>query len=106
MERGLAEKDDEIHIYGRLYTFSRHLRASLHRHPEATKENIEYVLLAPVKQERVSNRRVIYWDYLPQLNQFMMIVEDRLPSGEYQVLSAYCPIEQPTGEQIYGQSTT
>jgi hypothetical protein len=102
----VAERQDEIHVRGRVYTFSRHLRASLHRHPEATIGNVEYVLLNPARQEPVGARRFIYWGYLPQVDQFMKIVEDRLTTGEYQILSAYCPIEQPTREEIYGQNAT
>lgn len=105
MDSGLTNWDDEIHVHGRVYTFSRHLRFSLHRHPEATKRNIEQVLINPIRQEPLSDRRFLYWGYLPDMAQFMKIVEDRLPTGEYQILSAYCPIEQPTQEQIYGETT-
>ena len=102
----MTDRDEEIHVRGRIYTFSRHLRNNIHRHPEATKENVEHVLLDPVRQEPEGNRRFIYWGYLSQMGQFMIVVEDRLPTGEYQVLSAYCPVQQPTREEIYGRNTT
>ncbi len=102
----MAERGDEILAHGRAYTFSRHLRNNLHRHPEATKENVEHVLLNPARQEPEGNRRFIYWGYLSQMDQFMIVVEDRLPTGEYQVLSAYCPVQQPTWEEIYGRNAT
>ena len=102
----MAERYGEIHVHGRVYTYSRHLRANLHRHPEATVENIGRVLRDPAKREKESDRRYIYWGYVPREDKFMIVVEDRLPTGEYQILSAYCPIEQPSREEIYGQNAT
>lgn len=101
----MTEWDEEIHARGRVYTLSQHLRDNRHRHPEATKENIERVLINPARQEPVGDRRYLYWGYLPYMEQFMKIIEDRLPNGEYQILSAYCPVRQPTLEGIHGGGT-
>ena len=41
----MTQGSDEIRVHGRVYRHSNHFRNSLHRHPEATVENIEYILL-------------------------------------------------------------
>ena len=102
----MRERGGEIHLHGRVYTYSRHLRDNLHRHPEATEDNVGHVLLNPARRDPDGDRRIVYWSELPHQNLFMKVVVDRLPTGEFQVLSAYCPLAQPTREEIYGQEGT
>ena len=99
----MPESDAQIHAHGRVYTYSRHLRENLYRHPEATGENVRHVLLNPARQDADGDRRIAYWSDLPNRNLFMKVVVDRLPTGEFQILTAYCPIVQPTREEIYGR---
>jgi hypothetical protein len=95
---GVAGDNYEIHVRGRVYTYSRHFIQNLPTRPEATKEYIEYVLLNPSYQERQGPRRIIYWRYVPGLGKHMKVVEDQLPTGELQILSAHCPRQNPPDE--------
>ena len=94
----MTQGSDEIRVHGRIYRHSNHFRNSIHRHPEATNENIEYVLMNPFYQETQGPRRTVYWRYIPELEKHMKVVEDRLPTGELQILTAYCPSQTPLHE--------
>ena len=81
--------EGEIHVHGRVYTFSRHWRDKPEERKEANKEEIRYVLLEPSHRRLDGPRRTVYWRYIYPRGKYMRVVEDRLPAGEYQVLTAY-----------------
>lgn len=87
----MAERDDEIHVHGRIYTFSRHYRDKPPEEKIATPSQIRYVMLEPSHFEQQGNRRAVYERYVPELELYLRVVEDRLDTGEWQILTAYEP---------------
>lgn len=81
--------DDEIHVHGRVYTFSRHWRDKAENKKDATKSEIEFVLLEPSYRRLDGPRRTVYWRYIPERGRHLKVVEDRIPTGEYQILTAH-----------------
>lgn len=85
----MTEWDGEIHVHDRVYTFSRHWRDKPDELREASKEEIRYVLLDPSHRRPDGPRRTVYWRYIHDRRKYLRVVEDRLPTGEYQILTAY-----------------
>lgn len=87
----MTERDDEIHVHGRIYTFSRHYRDKPQEEKIATTAQVLFVMLSPAHFERQGNRRAVYERYVPDLGINLRVVEDRLDTGEWQILTAYDP---------------
>ena len=87
----MTERDDEIHVHGRVYTFSRHYRDKPDDEKIATNEQIRFVMLEPSYFQQQGNRRAVYERYVPELVTILRVVEDRLDTGEWQILTAYEP---------------
>lgn len=87
----MAERDDEIHVHGRVYTLSRHYRDKPAEEKIATSAQIRYVMLEPSYFQQQGNRRAVYERYVPELGIHLRVVEDRLDTGEWQILTAYRP---------------
>ena len=85
----MTERDDEIHVPGRIYTFSRHYRDKPDELKQANKEEIRYVLLEPSHRRLDGSRRTAYWRYIHDRREYLRVVEGRLDTGEYQILTAY-----------------
>lgn len=85
----MPERDEEIHVHGRVYTFSRHYRDKPHELKEASIEEIRYVLLEPSHRRLDGPRRTVYWRHINTRRVYLRVVEDRLDTGEYQILTAY-----------------
>ena len=77
-----TERDDEIHVHGRVYTFSRHYRDKQPEEKIATITQIRYVMLEPSHYEQQGDRRAVYERYVPDLGINLRVVEDRLDTGE------------------------
>lgn len=87
----MTERDDEIHVHGRVYTFSRHYRDKPAEEKIATNDQIRYVMLEPSFYQRQGNRRAVYERYVFELGTDLRVVEDRLDTGEWQILTVYPP---------------
>lgn len=85
----MAAERPEIRVGGRVYTHSRHWRDKHPAEREASDEQIRYVLLNPFQQRDEGPRRTVYERYVPELGFVLRVVEDRLPTGEFQILTAY-----------------
>ena len=85
----MTERDDEIHVHGRIYTYSQHYRDKPDELKQAYKEEIGYVLLEPSHRRLDGPRRTAYWRYIHNRGEYLRVVEDRLDTGEYQILTAY-----------------
>ena len=87
----MTERDDEIHVHGRIYTYSRHYRDKPDNEKIATKEQIRFVMLEYSFFQQQGNRRAVYERFVPELGIDLRVVEDRLNTGEWQILTAYKP---------------
>ena len=87
----MPERGEEIHVHGRVYTFSRHYRDKPDDEKIATSEQIRSVMLEPSYFQQQGNRRAVYERYVPELEIILRVVEDRLDTGEWQILTAYEP---------------
>ena len=87
----MVERDEEIHVHGRIYTFSRHYRDKPNEEKIATNEQIRFVMLESAYFEQQGNRRAIYERFVPELGMYLRVVEDRLDTGEWQILTVYEP---------------
>lgn len=85
----MAAERPEIRVGGRVYTYSRHYRDKHPSEREASDEQIRYALLNPYRQRNDGPRRTVYWRYLPEWGHYLKVVEDRLPTGERQILTAH-----------------
>ena len=85
----MNEGDGEIHVHGRVYTYSRHYRDKPPEKQEADKDEIRFVLSAPSHRRPDGPRRTVYWRYVEAREEYLRVVEDQLPSGERQILTAY-----------------
>jgi hypothetical protein len=97
----MTDGSDEIHVNEKVYRHSRHYRAKPLDEREVTNAQIEYVLLNPFHQEEQGPRRTIYWRYVPELKAYLKVVEDRLPTGELQILTAYLETKTPLNWENY-----
>ena len=57
----------------------------------ATKEQIRFVMLEYSFFQQQGNRRAVYERFVPELGIDLRVVEDRLDTGEWQILTAYKP---------------
>ena len=87
----MEERVDEIHVHGRVYTFARHYRDKTDDERVATNAQIRFIMLEPAYFEQQGNRRAIYERFVPELGVTMRVVEDRLDTGEWQILTVYKP---------------
>ena len=85
----MRERDDEIHVRGLVYTFSRHYRDKPPEKQEANRDEIRFVLSEPSHRRPDGPRRTVYWRYVEARSEYLRVVEDQLPSGERQILTAY-----------------
>ena len=63
----MTERDDEIHVHGRSYTFSRHYLEKPGEEKIATTSQIRYVMVQPSYFQQQGNRRAVYERYVPEL---------------------------------------
>ena len=85
----MAAERTEIRVGGRVYTYSRHWRDKPQHWKQANDAQIEFVLREPAYQQPDGPRRTVYERYVPELGFVLRVVEDRLPTGEFQILTAY-----------------
>lgn len=85
----MAAERPEIRVGGRVYTHSRHWRDKPQHRKQANDAQIEYVLREPAHRQPDGPRRTVYERYVPELGFVLRVVEDRLPTGEFQILTAY-----------------
>ena len=91
MEDESLDRDGQIRVHGRVYTFSRHYRDKLDEEKIATNEQIRFIILEPAFFEQQGNRRAICERFVPELRVTLRVVEDRLDTGEWQILTVYKP---------------
>ena len=83
------EQDGVIRAWGRIYTFSRHYLDKPDGDKIATNAQIRYVMIEPSHFQQQGNRRAIYERFVPELGIKLRVVEDRLSTGEWQILTVY-----------------
>lgn len=83
------EQDGVIRVWGRIYTFSQHYLDKPDEDKIATNAQILYVMSEPSHFQQQGNRRAIYERFVPELGIKLRVVEDRLSTGEWQILTVY-----------------